>query len=160
MRTRLVLVVAVALGAASCGAEAPTGPPFRTDTTVRMLMADMLDPAADLLWDAVGTMIDADGEHHWEPETEEEWLGVKMGALALAESSNLLIMEGRARDQDQWIQLSEELYDAAMLAYAAAEDEDAQLVFDLGEAVYDSCNSCHGVYWIDDADRGRAIGSD
>lgn len=160
MRTRVGAVVAAALFAASCGAEAPTGPQFRTDTTVRMLMAGMLDPAADLLWDAVGTIIDGDGEYHWEPETEEEWLQVKLGALALAESSNLLIMDSRARDQDQWVRMSEEMYDAAMLAYAAAEQEDAQLLFDLGETVYNSCNSCHGVYWVDDADRGRAIGSD
>ena len=45
----------------------------------------------------------------------------------------------------------------AMLAFSAAEAEDAEEIFDLGETVYNSCNACHGVYWIDDADRGRAV---
>ncbi|MEO2196387.1 MAG: hypothetical protein ABGY72_09895, partial [bacterium] len=89
MRTRMGLVVAAALVTASCGTEAPAGPPFRTDTGVGMLMANMVDPAADLLWDAVGTVIDETGETHWEPETEEEWLQVRLGAMTIAETANL-----------------------------------------------------------------------
>jgi len=156
MRTKIVVVVA-ALFAVSCGAEAPEGPPFRTDNSVQMLMANVLDPAADLLWDAVGTVMDETGENHWEPETEEEWLQVRLGAMALAESANLLMMETRARDQGEWIRLSEVLHDAAMEAFAAAESEDPQRVFDLGETVYNSCNGCHQLYWVGDSDRGRSV---
>ncbi len=159
MRTRMGLVVAAALVTASCGTEAPAGPPFRTDTGVGMLMANMVDPAADLLWDAVGTVIDETGETHWEPETEEEWLQVRLGAMTIAETANLLMMDGRARDQGQWIEMSEAMADAAMVAFAAAEAEDADLIFDLGETVYNTCNACHGLYWVDDADRGRAVAS-
>ena len=82
---------------------------------------------------------------------------MRLGAVALAESANLLMMEDRARDQDQWIRLSEDLADAAMLAFAVAEAEDSQRVFDLGEVVYQTCNNCHSIYWVDDQDRGRAI---
>lgn len=155
MRTRIGLVVAAALMVASCAEEAPTGPPFRTDTTVRMLMANMVDPAADLVWDAVGTIIDYDGENHWEPETEEDWLAVRYGAMSMVEAGNLLMMDTRARDQDQWIRLSEGMMDAGALAFEAAVAEDADRLFALGETVYDSCNNCHMLYWIDDADRGR-----
>ena len=77
--------------------------------------------------------------------------------MALAESANLLMMENRARDQDQWIRLSEDMHDAAMQAFAAAEAEDPQRIFDLGEVVYQSCNNCHTLYWVDDLDRGRTI---
>ena len=77
--------------------------------------------------------------------------------MAIAEASNLLMMENRARDQDQWIRLSERMADAGMEMFAAAAAEDADLVFDLGETVYESCNTCHSLYWVDDADRGRAI---
>lgn len=157
MRTRIGIVATAALIAASCGGEVPTGPPFRTETSVAMLMANILDPAADLLWDAVGTIIDEEGETYWEPDTEEDWLAVRLGAMTLAESANLLMMETRARDQDEWIRQSERLADAAMQAFAAAEAEDAQGIFDLGEVVYQSCNGCHALYWIDDADRGRAV---
>ena len=77
--------------------------------------------------------------------------------MALAEAANLLIMEGRARDQDQWISMSQAMADAAMLAFDAAAAEDPERIFDLGEVVYETCNNCHTLYWVDDADRGRAI---
>ena len=157
MRTKIATVAAGALLASSCGGEPPAAPPFRTDNTVRVLMANMLDPAADLLWDAVGTVLDETGETYWEPETEEDWLQVKLGAMALAESANLLMMENRARDQDQWIRLSAAMADAAMLAFEAAEAQDPQRIFDLGEVVYETCNNCHTLYWVDDRARGRAI---
>ena len=157
MRTKIGLIVVAASMVAACAADGPTGPPFRTDATVRMLMANMVDPAADLVWDAVGTIIDMDGENHWEPETEEDWLSVRYGAMSMIEAGNLLMMETRAVDQDQWIRLSEGMMDAGKRVFQAAEDEDAGRVFDLGEDVYNSCNSCHQLYWVDDADRGRAI---
>ena len=99
-------------------------------------------------------MLDESGETYWEPETEEDWLQVKLGAMALAESANLLMMENRARDQDQWIRMSEAMADAAMLAFEAAEARDADRIFDLGEVVYETCNNCHTLYWVDDLDRG------
>jgi hypothetical protein len=151
------LIVVAAFIMASCAAEAPTGPPFRTDVTLRMLMANLVDPAADLVWDAVGTIIDYSGEDHWEPETEEEWLLVRYGAMSMIEAGNLLMMDNRAQDQEQWIRLSEGMMDAAKLAFDAAESEDADLLFALGEDVYNSCNNCHMLYWIDDEDRGRTI---
>ena len=157
MRTKIGLIVAAASLAASCAADAPTGPPFRNDATVAMLMANLVDPAADLVWDAVGTVIDADGENHWEPETEEDWISVRYGAMSIMEAGNLLMVESRARDQDQWIRFSEGMMDAAQLMFDAAEAEDAEEVFALGETVYNSCNNCHQLYWVDDADRGRAI---
>ena len=64
MRTKIGLIVAAASVVAACAADAPTGPPFRTDATVRMLMANLVDPAADLVWDAVGTIVDVNGENH------------------------------------------------------------------------------------------------
>ena len=160
MRTRIGLAVAAVLMAVSCAGEAPpTGPPFQTDMTVRMLMADLIDPAADLVWDAVGTIIDYSGENHWEPQTEEDWLLVRYGSMSMIEAGNLLMMDTRARDQDQWLRLSEGMMDAGRLMFQAAEAEDADQVFALGETVYDACNKCHMLYWVDDADRGRAIES-
>ena len=157
MRTKIGLIVAAAIMVASCAADAPTGPPFRTDATVRMLMANLVDPAADLVWDAVGTIIDVNGENHWEPVTEEDWISVRYGAMSMIEAGNLLMMETRARDQDQWIRFSEAMMDAGMLMFQAAEAEDAERVFALGEDVYNACDNCHQLYWVDDADRGRAI---
>ena len=39
-----------------------------------------------------------------QPKTEAEWGELQGKALSLAESANLLMMPGRARDQDRWMQ--------------------------------------------------------
>ena len=52
--------------------------------------------------DLVGVTLhlwDADGEHYWEPETEEDWIAVRASAMTLIESGNLLMMGDRPRDQ-------------------------------------------------------------
>ena len=67
---------------------------------VKSLMIAMVDPAADILWDAVGTIITIEGVDEWYPETDEEWAEVQSAAIVLMESGNLLMMGDRARDQE------------------------------------------------------------
>lgn len=153
MRSWTVIVGICAL-VAGCASEAES-PPFDSTATVQELMAMMVDPAADLVWDAVGTVITHEGTEHWAPRTDEEWLAVQYGAMTIKESGNLLMMEGRARDQDAWIRMSQGLVDAGQLALDAAEARDADAVFDVGEVVYNACDQCHNLYWVGDADRGR-----
>ena len=137
-----------------CAAE-PEGPPLHPTATVAELMATMIDPAADLVWDAVGTVITAEGIDHWEPSTDEEWARVRSGAMTIAESANLLMIGDRARDQDTWMRMAEGMHAAGLQALEAADSMDAEAIFAVGEAVYDSCDSCHNLYWVGDADRGR-----
>ena len=152
-----VLVVTVLL-LAGCAAEEPAGPPLDMRHSVSDLMAGLIDPAADGLWDAVGTVWDETGEHHWEPDSEEDWIAVRASAMTLMEAGNLLMMGERPRDNEAWIAYTQNMIDAAATALAAAEAEDAEAVFDVGESVYNTCNACHSVYWIGDEDRGRTIG--
>ena len=152
-----VLVVTVLL-LVGCATEEPAGPPLDMRHSVSDLMAGLIDPAADGLWDAVGTVLDETGEHHWEPDTEEKWIAVRASAMTLIEAGNLLMMGERPRDNEAWIGYAQNMIDAAATALAAAEAEDAEAVFDVGESVYNSCNACHRVYWIGDEARGRTIG--
>ena len=157
MRTTWGLVLAGALLITGCAAEAPPGPPLDMRHNTRDLMAGMIDASADALWDSVGTVWDANGEHYWEPETEEEWLAVTGAAMTLIESGNLLMLGTRARDTDQWFRYSQELIDAGAVALEAAEARDADRIFDSGEIVYNACNACHNLYWVGDEQRGRSI---
>ena len=50
---------------------------------------------------------------------------------------------------------SRAMVDAGAAALEAAESKDPDAVFAIGETVYFACDRCHGLYWIDDADRGR-----
>ena len=157
MRTTCGFVLVGALALSGCGAEELAGPPFDMRHTTRDLMAGMIDASADALWDAVGTVWDENGEHYWEPETDEDWLAVTGAAMTLIESGNLLMLGSRARDTEQWYVYSQDMIDAAAVALAAAEARDPDRIFDSGETVYNACNNCHNVYWIGDEQRGRTI---
>ena len=155
MRQTGWLLVGVVVGMVGCGAEAPAGPPLDMSHSVQDLMSGMIDPAADVLWDAVGTTLDVNGETYWEPETEEDWIAVRAAAMTIKESANLLMLGDRPRDQEGWMRHSREMADAAEVALQAVAARDADRVFDVGETVYNTCNTCHSLYWIGDEERGR-----
>ncbi len=135
------------LFALACDKPAPAPvPPFQPGATVQQVMAELLEPAADTYWDAVGSVSDKDGTHEMAPRNDEEWAAVRRAGTAIMESGNLLMMPGRARDNDKWMALARELVDAGRKARAAAEAKDVKLVFDAGAEVYQACTNCHGVY--------------
>lgn len=121
--------------------------PFKPVGSVEDIMHDVVYPHADVLWDSVGTIIDSEGMHEIRPASEEEWERVMQSALTVAEAGNLLMMEGRAKDADAWMQHASALIDAATLAMDAAMRRDAEAVFDTGGQVYTACNDCHERYW-------------
>ena len=146
----LVAVGAAALAVACAPAgreEGGAGSLFQPVGSVEDIMHDVIYPHADVLWDSVGTIIDGDGTHEIRPASEEEWERVMQSALTVAEAGNLLMMEGRARDADAWMQHAAALIGAATLAMEAAINRDAQAVFDTGGKVYSACNNCHERYW-------------
>ena len=80
-------------------AKPPEPPPYRAVAGTRLLMMSLLDPAADTQWDAVRIEMTLEGTTEVQPQTDEEWAGVRNAAVLLAESGNLLMMERRAMDQ-------------------------------------------------------------
>lgn len=141
------VVLAAALLAIGCAPGGDAGPPFRPVASIHDLMHDVVYPHAEVLWESVGTIIDKDGEHEIRPANEQEWERVMQSALTVAEAGNLLMMEGRARDTGEWMQHASALIDAATLAVEAANNRDADAVFDIGGEVYTACNNCHEGYW-------------
>ena len=109
-------------------------------------MASIVEPAADLYWDAVGTIIDEKGIQEIAPKTVEEWDAVRNAAYVVAESGNLLLMPTRAKDGGEWVQLAQAMTDAAQKAIRAAEARNKTAVFDTGAELYDTCTNCHVKY--------------
>ena len=144
MRRFLYLGLVVILGA-GCS-SAPPPPPYKPVADVKTLMATIMEPAAEVYWDAVGTIIDHAGVHEIEPKTIEEWDAVRNAAYVVAESGNLLLMPSRAKDSGEWVQLSLAMTDAAQKAIRAAESRDKTAVFDTGAEMYDACTNCHAKY--------------
>ncbi len=118
----------------------------------------IVDPAADVLWDSVGTISSEERVVEWYPKTHEayeEWAAVRNLAVTIMESGNLLTIGERAGDNGARMELSRGMIEAGAAAFADAESEDPDAVFAVGEEVYLECDRCHGLYWIDDKDRGR-----
>ena len=69
-------------------------------------------------------------------------------AATLVESGNLLMLDGRAVDQDQWMATAKGMSDAAAQVLEAAEAKDVEAYFDAGGALYEACTACHSKYLI------------
>ena len=129
-------------------ATACTKPPtFKPVANVQQLMQATIDPAADVLFEAVGTIISTSGVQEIAPKNEEEWTTVRNNALTLAESGNLLMIGDRARDQGEWIKMSQALVDVAVVALRAAEAKNPEALFEAAGEVYGVCQQCHSRYW-------------
>jgi cytochrome c556 len=57
--------------------------------------------------------------------------------------------EGRARDTDRWISISQSMIDASLVSLKAAEARDKEAVLASGEALNASCDDCHRIYNVE-----------
>ncbi len=148
----LALTLTLALAPSACGAppaREPGGAPFSAVADVQQLMLTVLEPAAEHYWDAVGWIIDESGTLELRPSTPEEWEAVRNAAFVIAESGNLLMMEGRALEDPAWMAMSRALVDVGRVAIAAADARDDMAVFDAGAEVYYVCTNCHATYALE-----------
>ncbi len=150
MKPRRSAPIALLILLVGCGTDAPGGAsvPFTPVADTQQLMATILEPAAEIYWDAVGWIIDASGTTEIRPGSPEEWEAVRNAAFVIAESGNLLMMEGRAADDGPWMGMAQSMTDVARLAIEAAEARNEQAVFDVGAEVYFTCTNCHAAYAI------------
>jgi hypothetical protein len=116
---------------------------FKPVATVRDLHDAMITPASDAIFEAGNTP----------PGNDREWTALRNNALILAESGNLLMLEGRAKDNDRWMKMSRALVDAAATAVKAAEDKNADAVVEASDPITESCMNCHEPY----RDNGRPM---
>lgn len=140
------LSFAVLLALVAACAETGDAPGFVAVADSRQLMVSVIEPAAEVYWDAVGVIMDEEGTHEIAPRTPEEWEAVENAAWVLAESGNLMLMEERAQGREHWIAMSRSMIEVGKRAVDAAAAKDPQAVFDVGAEVYFVCTGCHAVY--------------
>jgi hypothetical protein len=153
-----LFVVSVALFVAGIGFVIASGrtaqarvpddeaPPVVPVASVKQIMDGITGPAATVLYNAVGTIINTEGVKEIAPQTDEEWAVVGNSVAALVESGNLMMMEGRAVDNGDWITMSRAMIDAGVIALKAVEAKSTEAVLKAGEAVNKSCDACHERY--------------
>ena len=141
-------------------------------STVKDLMESIVDPSADVIWNAVGTVADKQGVQDMAPKTPEEWAGVRHAAIRLIEGGNLLMMPGRdaaaagVKSDAPGVELeppeitalikkkrkSFDGFARALQALGsevlrASEAKNADLLIEIGGRMEEVCESCHKTFW-------------
>jgi len=149
MRTFAWLLPLALLSASACSAPAaPPTPPFQTTVNMKDLMLNVLDPAADGVWDAVGTIITMEGTFEKFPQTDDEWAGVRGYAIQLAESGNLLMLPSRSNGSAEWIADAQALIAQSQRALKAIDAKDKDALFTIGGDIYEVCSGCHAKFVV------------
>jgi hypothetical protein len=147
MRKLPPVLVAALLAVVGCAKAPPPPPPtvapapFKSVATVKQVMQAITIPDADVVWSVPNAA----------PKDDAAWLKVENSALALAESGNLLMMEGRAVDHEEWMKYASLLIDVAIKAAMAARTKDANKMADIGDELYTTCEGCHMKYMKQEA---------
>ena len=105
--------------------------------TVKDVMLGLTIPNSDFIWGVEEEPVDDGG-----------WDAIRLNAVMLAESANLLIAPGRARDGDVWASEARALIAAAGVTVSAVDAKDFDGVIDSGEAIYNTCETCHATYLL------------
>ncbi|MGQ0734226.1 MAG: hypothetical protein ACT4QD_11285 [Acidobacteriota bacterium] len=142
---RLALVLAglvLGAGVVAVASQAPAAQPSTPSPGIQRigsmseLMVHLIYPTSDAVFYISSRT----------PKTGAEWATLEAQALMLAESANLLMMPGRARDQAQWIKDSRLMLDAGWAAFKAAKARDVPALEALSDQLYESCVTCHMHY--------------
>jgi hypothetical protein len=133
MKAVCLLVVAFLSMAGSTGAQEPA---FERVGTISELMIDIIYPLSDELFYIMRAP----------PENDQQWSALRRSTLMLAESGNLLMMPGRAIQQDDWMAAAKRLIDVSTVAFEATKAQDLQAILDLSPELEASCRGCHEAY--------------
>jgi hypothetical protein len=165
-----------------CSKPAATGGPssaallgdMKAVVSVKELMADMIDPLADNIFDAVWWENGARGLEEHRPRTDEDWEKVRVGAVTLAEGIYLLkvarpfappgdvnnsvganapelspvqIKAKLDKDPVLWNAKIEALRNVALATLDAVRRKDVDALFQAGADLDVACEECHLEYW-------------
>ncbi|HET9947690.1 MAG TPA: hypothetical protein VFQ22_02075 [Longimicrobiales bacterium] len=182
MRRKTVLAVAFGLlfGMVACEGEATTtsqpdsGSPFLLTASIQDIMVSEIDPAADYLWESIGTVVTPEGTEERRPRTDEEWQAARNRAVILTEATNLLMMEGRlvaeegkeledadvpgiltaeqiesALDTNRgaFIAFARALHDVGAATIRAIDARDVDAMMQAGAEMDGVCEGCHIQFW-------------
>ena len=138
-----VVALVAALTASACGGAADAPAAFTPVATIDQVMDAIVIPSSQAIFDAVvyenGVLVSA-------PKTDDEWFGLQMSAVAVAEAGNLLLIPPRAKDTGEWATFSKQLTEAAVAVTKAADAKDVDRMLSAGGELYRACVNCHARY--------------
>jgi cytochrome c556 len=117
-------------------AAAPAAPTLTALATTRQVMLGITVPTSDALF----------GVGEKPPEDDAAWEKIQASAISLAESANLLRIDGRRVDTQDWLKYVDALVATSQVAAQAAQEKNVDKVLDAGNQIYEVCDSCHKKY--------------
>jgi hypothetical protein len=128
--------------AAAAAAAVDTAPV----ATVKQIMIGITNPAAFVVYEAVGTKSSAAGVEEIAPQTDEEWAKVGSAAAAVVESGNLMLTGNRAIDKGDWVKMTRDMMEQGQKAMKAAEAKEKDGIVAAGGDLNNTCDNCHARY--------------
>ena len=158
---------------ASMAAGSPNGARDRqVYSTVKDLMESIIDPTADVIWGAVGTVVEKENIQEKSPKTPEDWLDVRRAAVRIIEGGNLLMMPRREaapagtksevpgvelepaemtalikKKRKSFDSFAKALQDLGVEVLRASDAKDAAALIEIGGRMEDVCEGCHKTFW-------------
>jgi hypothetical protein len=149
---------------------------FAITATFQELMDAEMDAPSEKIWKAVSIVNDESGSHQKTPSTPDEWQELRRHAIRLAETSNLLMIQGRpvaGPNVNTTVKSMEPLdvaaikkrlaaNPAALATFAlstrtvalqlvdAVDRRDVQKFSELGGSLDEVCEACHKTFWYPD----------
>jgi hypothetical protein len=131
---------------AATPATAAATPVAAPVATVKQIMIGITNPAAVVVYEAVGTKSSAKGVEEIAPQNDEEWAKVGSAAAAVVESGNLMLMGNRAIDRGDWVKMTTDMIEQGKKAMKAAEAKDKDGIVAAGGDLNTTCDNCHARY--------------
>src|SRR3954462_801639 len=163
MMRNLVAGVLLTLAFTSCSRQEPE-PDYKATSTIREVMASMVVPSSDFLFNAVSSSVTPKGVEEKFPKTDEEWADVRHKAITLMEASDLIVLAGRhvaapgqkainpqvqlspdeiesliAKERANWVRMAHDLHDSVLPALKAIDAKDPMALSDSTIAIDMAC---------------------
>lgn len=151
-----------------------------SNLSIRTIMAAMVDPSGDFLFESVADIADERGVTHKAPTTPREWEAVRHHLQVLVDAQTLLIVPGRRAaepgdrssnpavenepeqvqrlvdsEHSDFVRRAQRLSEAAAGGLKAANARDTTALFAAITAIDKACESCHLHYWYPNDQRAH-----
>jgi cytochrome c556 len=169
LRKRMIGLAAFALLAAC--KPVTNAPPYAAQITLQDTMNHLIDPEADVIWHATGSISTKQGTVEHSPKTDEDWEAQRRAALRLLEASNVLLIPNRivthtpfasagpgvysSEEVQRQIDANRAVFNALALnlrgasqqLLKASDKRDVASLLELGDALDQACEACHKTFW-------------
>jgi hypothetical protein len=179
-RAKLCALLVLSAACSSASSSPAPAPPtalwgeMKPIVSVKELMADMIDPASDYVFDSIGTIITNEKTTEIQPRTDEDWAKLRAGAVMMAEGVYLLkvprpfapagdennstgpdpeelspsqITAKLLKDPVLWNAKIEALRNVGLEVLEIVKKKDVNALWDACEDLDTACETCHLEYW-------------